>query len=130
MKKHQIKILDRLFSKAVRTRDNFRCYSCGDGYPQIPKAKLDCAHIIGKAQGQVTRWLMQNAITLCRTCHIFFTANPKEWKRFIINRVLNEEAFLELEVISKGVFNDSFETTKTLLQIEIAHYTIWNNANV
>ena len=59
---------DSWFSKSVRHRDQHRCQFCfGEG--------TDCAHIYGRAKKSV-RWSMDNAVTLCRYHHRWFTANP------------------------------------------------------
>lgn len=59
---------DDWFSKSVRHRDQHRCQFCfAEG--------TDCAHIFGRAKKSV-RWSMDNAITLCRYHHRWFTANP------------------------------------------------------
>ena len=62
---------DDWFSKSVRHRDQHRCQFCfAEG--------TDCAHIFGRAKKSV-RWSMDNAITLCRYHHRYFTANPVEF---------------------------------------------------
>ena len=59
---------DDWFSKSVRHRDQQRCQFCfAEG--------TDCAHIFGRAKKSV-RWSMDNAVTLCRYHHRYFTANP------------------------------------------------------
>ena len=59
---------DDWFSKSVRHRDQHRCQFCfAEG--------TDCAHIFGRAKKSV-RWSMDNAVTLCRYHHRYFTANP------------------------------------------------------
>mgnify|MGYP002641961621 CR=1 FL=1 len=59
---------DSWFSKCVRHRDQHRCQYCF-------KEGTDSAHIFGRAR-KSTRWSMDNAITLCRYHHRYFTANP------------------------------------------------------
>ena len=67
---------DAWFSKCVRHRDQHRCVYCfGEG--------TDCAHIYGRAKKSV-RWSMDNAITLCRYHHRYFTANPIEFHDFLL----------------------------------------------
>ena len=62
---------DDWFSKSVRHRDQHRCQFCfAEG--------TDCAHIFGRAKKSV-RWSMDNAVTLCRYHHRYFTANPVEF---------------------------------------------------
>ena len=59
---------DNWFSKCVRHRDQHRCQYCF-------KEGTDCAHIYGRAKKSV-RWSMDNAVTLCRYHHQWFTSNP------------------------------------------------------
>ena len=59
---------DSWFSKCVRHRDQHRCQYCF-------KEGTDSAHIYGRAKKSV-RWSMDNAVTLCRYHHRWFTANP------------------------------------------------------
>lgn len=55
--------LDRLFSQYILTRDNRTCKRCRwDG------GKVDTSHIIPRSI-LATRWLPENAITLCVSCH-------------------------------------------------------------
>ena len=59
---------DDWFSKCVRHRDRHLCQYCS-------KEGTDCAHIYGRARKSV-RWSMDNAVTLCRYHHQWFTSNP------------------------------------------------------
>jgi len=69
------KKLDTLFSLKVRSKGF--CERCGT------KDNLQCAHIISRRYHQV-RWDLNNALSLCRGCHMYFTYHPIEWEDYII----------------------------------------------
>jgi hypothetical protein len=58
----KLKVLDILFSKLVRKRDG-SCLRCGK------RETLQCSHVMPRTYLSV-RWLPENAITLCYSCHI------------------------------------------------------------
>lgn len=58
------KNLDSLWSQAVRIRDG-RCCKCGS------VTCLNAHHIFGRRH-LATRWVIDNGITLCMPCHIFW----------------------------------------------------------
>ena len=66
---------DKAFSDAIRTRDNYQCRFCG-------AVATDCAHIVGRRE-KITRWDADNAITLCRDHHRYFTDHPDEFEAWI-----------------------------------------------
>jgi len=68
-KKHDI-----IFSKLVRLRTNWHCEKCGVNKVSETHT-LDCAHIMGRRHVGL-RWHPQNALSLCRSCHLFFTEHP------------------------------------------------------
>ena len=63
---------DVLFSKFIRTRDEF-CWNCqGNAY-------LQCGHLISRSYRSI-RTNPDNAVALCRRCHVYFTHRPLEWR--------------------------------------------------
>lgn len=74
---------DRAFSDAIRTRDNYQCQFCH-------AVGTDCAHIVGRRE-KITRWDADNALTLCRTHHRYFTDHPAEFEAWIIERIGHED---------------------------------------
>lgn len=67
---------DQLFSIAVRALGY--CERCGvTDYPL-----LQCAHIISRRY-LTTRWNRDNAMCLCRGCHLWGTHRPLEWEDFV-----------------------------------------------
>lgn len=69
--KPKLKLVDNLFSKIVRERDG-RCLRCGK------TENLQCSHVLPRTY-MVTRWNLDNAITLCVGCHLYWWhKNPLE----------------------------------------------------
>ena len=66
---------DREFSLYIRGRDK-ACYDCGE--PNL----LQCAHIISRRYHAI-RWDPDNALALCRGCHMFYTHHPLEWEAVV-----------------------------------------------
>ena len=72
---------DKLFADKVKSKG--RCEKCKS------RDYLQCAHIISRRYKQV-RWDLDNAVTLCRGCHVYFTHHPIEWEDWVINRMGEE----------------------------------------
>jgi|SRR6185436_3035401 len=68
---------DELFSLYVRHRDNYTCQRC-KLYVQPPTNEIHCAHYHSRAKRSV-RFDEENAIALCRKCHLYFDGNS--WLR-------------------------------------------------
>lgn len=72
----RMKLADHLARQHVLERDHYRCRACGrDG-------ALEWAHIITRGARHL-RWEPDNALTLCRGDHGYFTEHPREFRRFI-----------------------------------------------
>ena len=65
----QVKKLDDLFSLIVRTRANWRCEQCGRNCFE-DRGYLQCSHIFSRKHFN-TRWDFENALALCRACHLY-----------------------------------------------------------
>ena len=63
MKKSQIKILDSLWSKAIKERAGQKCEFC-----LREDLRLNSCHIIGRRY-RGTRWDLQNGLSLCYSHH-------------------------------------------------------------
>ena len=64
---------DAAFSKLVKWRDGYECQRCQtDQY-------LQCAHLISRSYKSI-RTELENATTLCRSCHMYFTHHPLKWE--------------------------------------------------
>lgn len=74
------KWLDCLASIVVKARDEYTCQKCG----QVITDPYNCqwCHIKSRTANN-TRWLLNNTITLCGTCHTFFHNNPHHLAGFI-----------------------------------------------
>lgn len=66
---------DDKFSRLIRSRDG-ACRKCGT------TEHLQCAHIVSRTYLR-TRHDPENAIALCRSCHVRFTFLPVEWRRWV-----------------------------------------------
>jgi len=77
-----MKQADDLFSRLVHARDQ-RCQNCNDtDWPQ-------CAHIWSRRYRSL-RWRLENAVVLCRRCHMSFTHHPAEWAEWCEDRMFSE----------------------------------------
>lgn len=68
---------DKWFSDVVRKKADFICESCGRN-----DIGMDCAHIHGRRAKSV-RWSLDNAVCLCRVCHMNYTSNPVDFTRWL-----------------------------------------------
>lgn len=69
---------DALFSKFIRARDG-ACQVCGS------TEFLQCAHIHSRSYKAI-RVNPDNAVALCRSCHVRFTHRPLEWRQWVEGR--------------------------------------------
>lgn len=76
MGKVKIDKADQLFSRYIRTRDNWTCQRCGQRYDP-PTRALHCSHFQGRGH-EATRFEPLNADALCYGCHHYFTSHPGE----------------------------------------------------
>lgn len=107
--------LDSLWSLAVRKRDK-RCLLCGK------TTGLQAHHWIKrKAQGNKTRWAMDNGITLCYYCHMFRAHKgvqiDAEAIKKVALQVIGEKSFNE--IMNEPDSIDNF-TKEDLEQIKVA----------
>lgn len=63
-KAHKQKVLDKMWSAKVRARDG-ACLKCGS------ISCLNAHHVFGRRHTS-TRWDVDNGVTLCMPCHIFW----------------------------------------------------------
>jgi 5-methylcytosine-specific restriction endonuclease McrA len=69
---------DASFSRYIRIRDG-RCLSCGAA------DNLQCAHLISRSYKSI-RTDENNAVALCRSCHVKYTHRPLEWREWVAIR--------------------------------------------
>lgn len=67
---------DRLFSKWIRSRDEWTCQRCSKRY-NPPTSALHCSHFMGRGK-EATRFEPLNCDAMCYGCHIYLTAHPAE----------------------------------------------------
>ncbi len=88
---------DIIFSKLVRDRSNWTCEHCHVDKSCEPET-FDCCHIMGRRSVGL-RWHPDNAIGMCRKCHIWFTGHPFDWSDFCKDK-FGEDRIAELRLIS------------------------------
>lgn len=74
---------DAAFSDCVRERAGWNCENCGKSGLI---AKMECAHIIGRKNKRL-RHDPDNALCLCFSCHLHYTANPLEFSDFVKSKL-------------------------------------------
>jgi len=107
--------IDRVFSDLVRERNNYVCQNCCEGNRHRPHA-FDCAHIMGRRNVGL-RWHPDNCLALCRSCHIFFTEHPFDFRDFCVDQ-FGEDRVAELRLIS----NQTVKWNKPLREEIYKHY--------
>lgn len=110
---------DSLWSKAVRLRDKGKCVLCGsDSHCQ--------AHhwYHTRAQGNSTRWNINNGITLCYTCHLYKVHSGAAYymnqAKDAAIRIIGQEALKELdkpETMTKYTEQDFIEIRNNLKKV-------------
>lgn len=88
---------DVIFSKLVRERSNYCCQACGVN-KRFESNLLDCAHIMGR-RSVALRWHPNNAISLCRACHIFYTEHPFDFADYCREEI-GGDLVAELRLVS------------------------------
>lgn len=76
MGKIKIDKADSIFSKYIRTRDDWSCKRCGKYY-EPPTSALHNSHFQGRGK-ENTRYDPENCDALCYGCHRYFTSQPGE----------------------------------------------------
>lgn len=81
---------DAIFSKYVRLRDK-RCVRCGSpGRPDkngLPIIGLQCSHYFGRGK-ELTRFLPENADSLCMGCHRYWeTTDREDYRNFKLKQL-------------------------------------------
>ena len=91
---------DSLFSKYIRTRDKWTCQVCHKQYSPGDRG-LQCSHFWSRRHKSV-RWDGDNACAKCFYCHQHMTANPIEFRDWILKR-LGRQKFDLLEAKARQV---------------------------
>ena len=86
---------DAAFSLLIRERDGYTCQAC-EKYGGL----IDCAHIFGRRHAS-TRYHPDNAVALCRGCHMRFTEEPHDWADWCRVR-LGHDRYDALRAVSRS----------------------------
>jgi MinD superfamily P-loop ATPase len=78
--------LDRICSEIVRGRG--KCERCSN------KETLQCCHVYSRTYNN-TRWLLDNLLCLCASCHFWSHKNPLEFAEVVKGKI-GEEKYDEL----------------------------------
>ena len=80
---------DVVWSKYIRTRDNWTCQRCNKKYTP-PTSALHCSHFWSRGNWSV-RYCPKNTMALCYGCHSYLGGNPQEHREFVLNRLGQKE---------------------------------------
>ena len=80
---------DSIWSKYIRTRDNWTCQRCDKKYAP-PTSALHCSHFWSRGSWSV-RFDEDNCQALCYGCHSYLGGNPQEHREFILNKLGQKE---------------------------------------
>lgn len=99
--------LDKLCSKIVRSRG--RCQRCGS------QENLQCCHIFSRIYN-ATRWLLENLLCLCASCHFWAHKNPILFAEFV-KKTLGEEKYEDLKEAHNQITKYTLDDLQTKLEI-------------
>ena len=80
---------DSIWSKYIRTRDNWTCQRCDKKYVP-PTSALHCSHFWSRGAWSV-RFDEKNCQALCYGCHSYLGGNPQEHREFILDKLGQKE---------------------------------------
>ena len=116
-KKLKVSDLDKIWSKLVRDRDG-TCVHCG-------RFPVQAHHIFGRGY-KSTRWNLDNGISLCYKCHMFWAHSKYEEFRDWIIETIGEEKYLSLKEQSQVIWTGTLQEEEETL---IKTISIQNNRN-
>lgn len=108
VKKHEIKKLDILWSKKVRSVEI--CQLCGK------KGVLHAHHIYSRRHYN-TRWDIDNGICLCYRCHLFFVHKDTYEAAKAIEKVKGKELLEKLSK-KKNIIRDYYDYEQILKELQ------------
>jgi len=80
---------DTVFSKYVRTLQNYICQRCLKKFPDNA-ANLHNSHFFGRRK-ESTRYDLQNCDAICSYCHRYFESNPADYVTFKMKQLGKKE---------------------------------------
>lgn len=95
------KKVDKLWSKLVRKKDK-KCIRCGK------QTNLQAHHIFSRRFNS-TRWLLDNGVTLCYGCHMFFAHIEHENFRDMVIEKIGKAKYLQLKQLSNQIKKINYE---------------------
>lgn len=120
--------LDALFRAVILTRDGFHCRRCGNGKRPGRGGGLQAAHIKPVGTHPSMRFVVENALCLCASCHIFgkgaWHKGPSpEWAE-LLQKHVGQETLDNLELWARTRSGQKIdkEATRIYLEGELAHY--------
>lgn len=99
----KVNAADIIFSKYIRSRDNWKCQRCGRYYFP-PTQGLHCAHLISRGN-YAYRFNEFNAVAMCYGCHRYFDTKMSHDDR--IDLVQKRFDGLGLEISIESMYYDS-----------------------
>lgn len=115
------KKLDNIFSLLVRERANWYCQACSTNKKMEP-GTLDCAHIFSR-RNLATRYHPQNAVALCRSCHMFYTEHWYDWREWCVEQ-FGEEFVAKLRLLSNSTVKWTTKQREEIYQFYKDQYRI------
>jgi len=112
-RQNYMKRADQAFSKYIRLRDG-KCQACG------ATEYLQCAHIITRSYKAI-RVVEDNAVALCRSCHVKFTHRPLEWREWVEDHYPGRWEALKAEALKYSKVDWKFQArywTERVKQID------------
>jgi len=97
---------DKWFSLYVRAKDNFTCQKCNKVFREYIEGgnnshlrNLECAHLFPRNH-KSTRLEVDNATSLCHSCHLDLDSSPAKLRDFFIQQI-GKDRVDELRIQSK-----------------------------
>jgi len=102
--------LKALFRAVILERDRYRCRRCGAGKRPGRGGGLQAAHIYPQGSHPALRFEVDNAVTLCASCHIY---GPLAWHRHPQAAIIWASTALGLELLQKLDALASYRASRT-----------------
>ncbi len=81
----KLRVVDKLFSLYIRTRDSWNCQRCGKHHAP-PTQALHNSHFHTRAK-ETVRFDVDNCIALCYGCHRYLDGHKNEYEDFKIKQL-------------------------------------------
>jgi hypothetical protein len=104
------KALWTIFSKWIRARDNYICYTCG-------KPGNHAGHYVPQSKGNALRWNEKNVHCQCMSCNCYKSGNLSVYA-LNLEKQYGAGILQEFDVIKHTVY----KPTRDELEEKIAHY--------